>query len=166
MKEDVFIREFVRKFLNNIGFYHLNISRKLNIIYLEVSTIKPFVLELTENKLSILRSRLVNRLSSLFVRSKLNVEIVVTEIFNLDNNAAILADYLRQQLQKRVPFRKVMKSSFLKVKKEKIKGIKIQISGRLNGAEIARTEWVREGQLPLHTLQANIDYYSSNVLLI
>ena len=62
------------------------------------------------------------------------------------------------QLENRIPFRRAMKRILEYVQKEKIQGIKIQIAGRLNGAEIARTEWVREGRVPLQTLKANIDY--------
>lgn len=87
-----------------------------------------------------------------------NITINVVEVIKPDADSRFLAEFVRQQLEKRVPFRKVIKTAILKAQKAGVKGIKIQIAGRLNGAEIARTEWVREGQVPLHTIKANIDY--------
>lgn len=84
--------------------------------------------------------------------------INITEIVNIANHSDLVADMLVLQLENRIPFRRAMKRILEYVQKEKIKGIKIQISGRLNGAEIARTEWLREGQVPLQTLRADIDY--------
>ena len=63
-----------------------------------------------------------------------------------------------EQLEKRIPFRRAMKSAIQRAQRAQIKGIKIQVSGRLNGAEIARSEWLRKGQVPLQTLRANVDY--------
>ena len=77
---------------------------------------------------------------------------------NPNTSATILAEDLAEQLEKRIPFRRAMKTVLQRAEREKIPGIKIQVSGRLNGAEIARTEWIRKGRVPLHTLQAKIDY--------
>ena len=76
---------------------------------------------------------------------------------------AEISQFLKKQLEKRVPFRKAIVDivSQIKQKNSILKGLKIQISGRLNGAEIARSEWIREGSIPLNTLKANIDYTSS-----
>lgn len=84
----------------------------------------------------------------------------IVEPSNLLSSAGYVADFIKKQLEKRIAFRKAIKSSLLKVQQgnENLKGIKIQIAGRLNGAEIARTEWIREGRIPLNTLKANIDY--------
>ena len=77
---------------------------------------------------------------------------------NPDANANFIADSLVEELQKRIAFRRAMKKALRRAQRAKVQGIKIQISGRLNGAEIARSEWAREGQIPLQTLRANIDY--------
>jgi small subunit ribosomal protein S3 len=69
-----------------------------------------------------------------------------------------MAEYIGQQLERRVSFRRVVRQALQRAERAEVKGIKIQVSGRLNGAEIARTEWVREGRVPLHTLRADIDY--------
>lgn len=79
-------------------------------------------------------------------------------IKNTFENATLIAKFIGKQLEKRVPFRRAMKQTIKKVQLTSIKGIKIEISGRLNGVEIARSEWKRDGKIPLHTLRANIDY--------
>lgn len=110
------------------------------------------------------RISLSKELSKKFKPRDLTVNVV--EVINPDSNSHILAEFVRQQLEKRLPFRRIMKAAILKAQKVGVKGIKIQIAGRLNGAEIARTEWIREGQVPLHTLKANIDYCSYKALVI
>lgn len=116
------------------------------------------------NKLYDLRKRLNTLLEKKFYRRNITINIV--ELVNPDANSRFLSEFVRQQLEKRVPFRRVIKTAILRAQKAGVKGIKIQIAGRLNGAEIARTEWVREGQVPLHTLKANIDYCNYQARLI
>ena len=94
------------------------------------------------------------------------VTVQILEVFNPDANASFIADFLVEQLQNRTAFRKAMKKIIKRVQKSKVKGVKIQISGRLNGAEIARSEWIREGQIPLQTLRAEIDYCSKTAKTI
>lgn len=114
-------------------------------------------------KLFQLRNTLEILLSQRFVPRQVTINVL--EVSNPDSNAKILSDFIKQQLEKRVPFRRVIKTAIVKAQKSNVKGIKVQISGRLNGAEIARTEWVREGQVPLHTLKANIDYFQNKALV-
>lgn len=116
------------------------------------------------SSLDILRNDISKVLASKFVTYNLTINVI--EVLNPDANARFLAEFICQQLEKRVPFRRVIKSAILKAQKAGLKGVKIQIAGRLNGAEIARTEWVRVGQVPLHTLKANIDYCSYKALVI
>lgn len=115
------------------------------------------------NDLHSLREKLVLSLSNHFIVRE--VILKVSELKANDSIAAFVSNYISDQLKKRVPFRRVMRNAISKVKKVSLKGIKVQISGRLNGAEIARTEWVREGRIPLHTIDANISYISSIVLV-
>ena len=86
------------------------------------------------------------------------VRINVVEVERVDADAFLLAEYIAQQLEKRVAFRRVMRMTVQRAQRAGVLGLKIQVSGRLNGAEIARTEWTREGRVPLHTLRADIDY--------
>lgn len=129
----------------------------MNIFNINIDAVNPSMILGDEgNKLQELRKDLLK-----ILRTKLEVQDVIIniiEITNPDSDPRILANFVQQQLEKRVPFRKVMKVAIAKAQKANVKGIKIQVSGRLNGAEIARTEWIREGEVPLHTLRANIDY--------
>ena len=84
--------------------------------------------------------------------------ITLKFIKNRFEDSILIAKYIAEQLEKRTPFRRAIKQTIKKVEKSEIKGIKIQLSGRLNGVEIARSEWKREGKVPLHTLRAKIDY--------
>ena len=87
-----------------------------------------------------------------------SVSLHVVQIAQPATDATLLAQKVAQQLEKRVAFRRIMKQTIQQAREAGVEGIKIQISGRLNGAEIARREWAREGRVPLHTLRADIDY--------
>ena len=87
-----------------------------------------------------------------------NVEISVQEVKNPELDATLVAKNIAEQLEKRVNYKKAMKKAAASAMKSGAKGIKICVSGRLGGAEIARSEWVRVGSVPLHTLRADIDY--------
>ena len=94
-----------------------------------------------------------------YLRKKLANASVGRVVIELD--AQIIADGIAQQLEKRVQFRRAMKRAMQNAMRSGAKGIKIMTSGRLNGADIARSEWYREGRVPLHTLRANVDYATS-----
>ena len=143
--------------MNDAGISHVEIKRKLDFLDINIYAAKPnVILGSGGDKVFELRKSLNDLLERQFYRR--NITLNVIELVNPDSNSRFLAEFVRQQLEKRVPFRRVIKSAILKAQKAGVKGIKIQVAGRLNGAEIARTEWVREGQVPLHTLKANIDY--------
>ena len=88
----------------------------------------------------------------------LPVQVNIKEVRKPDLDATILAEGIAQQLERRVQFRRAMKRAVQSAMRQGAKGIRTEVSGRLGGAEIARAEWYREGQVPLHTLRANIDY--------
>lgn len=157
VQEDIFIRQFLFDKLSDAAISHVEIKRKLDFLDVNIYAAKPnLVLGSNGSKIFDLRKQLGDALKLKFVSR--NVTLNVIEIVNPDTNSQFIAEFVRQQLEKRVPFRRVIKSAILRAQKAGVKGVKIQVSGRLNGAEIARTEWVREGQVPLHTLKANIDY--------
>lgn len=159
LKEDTLIRDFFYENLKETCISHIEIKRKVNFIVINISVVKPgVVVGNNGTRLYELKSKLIRLLSIKF--GERDVTINVLEIANPDSNSRVLTDFIRQQLEKRVPFRRVMKNAVLKAQKSGVKGIKVQVAGRLNGAEIARTEWIREGQVPLHTLRANIDYFN------
>ena len=90
--------------------------------------------------------------------SNRQLTIKVFEIEKVDLEAQLLANLVAEQLEKRIAFRRAIRTVLQRAQKENVNGIKIQVSGRLNGAEIARSEWIREGRVPLQTLRADIDY--------
>jgi small subunit ribosomal protein S3 len=142
----------------------IEIKRKPNFLIINIHVVKPaLVMGTNGTRLFELRNKLATSLALKFNSTDITINVV--EVISPDLNSRFLADFIRQQLEKRVPFRRIMKAAVLKAQKAGAKGIKVQISGRLNGAEIARTEWVREGQVPLHTLKANIDYYNHKALV-
>lgn len=154
VKQDFLIRKFVEKILSNEFILNVCITRKLNNVGINLFFFKKIS---NFNSNQVLHNKI-----SLFLKSSFNSNLLYLNFFNSDKviSAAFIADFISFKLEKRVPFRKVLKDSLIKIKQffHLIKGFKIQISGRLNGAEIARTEWVREGSVPLHTLTASIDY--------
>jgi small subunit ribosomal protein S3 len=94
-----------------------------------------------------------------FKQTKLALKVEVEEIKNMEENAMVIAQSVAEQLEKRMPFRRVLKTTLERMMENKrINGIKIEISGRLGGADMSRREWSAKGNLPLHTLRADIDF--------
>lgn len=154
LQEDHKIRNYIGKTLNNAGISDVQIERKADQIDLEVRTARPgVVVGRGGSGIESLRSGLQQVLGS-----DRPIRINVVEITRVDAEAALIAEYIAQQLERRVSFRRVVRQAIQRAQRAGIEGIKIQVSGRLNGAEIARTEWTREGRVPLHTLRADIDY--------
>jgi len=138
----------------------INIERKADAINLNIQVARPGALLSNQNvDLDSICQKLQRELVRRLAVTR-NIEINISEVSNADSNAKLLADFISEQLEKRVPFRRVIRSAIQRAQQAGVKGIKIQVAGRLNGAEIARSEWVREGQVPLQTLNANIDYCS------
>ena len=92
------------------------------------------------------------------IPTKRQITINVIEVNNVNSNASLIADLVVQQLEDRVAFRRAIREGLQCVQDKEVQGIKIEVSGRLNGAEMARSEWIREGRVPLQTLRADIDY--------
>lgn len=160
IQEDYAIREIVLKSLADKNIKHTGISKIIinrnssdNQVELEVQTARPGIL-VGESGLGL--ETIDTKLNKLLKNRKVLIKIL--EITDPYKKADILAEVLVEQLEKRVPFRRAMKSIIERAQLENVPGIKVQISGRLNGAEIARTEWLREGRVPLQTLRADIDY--------
>nr|YP_009540949.1 ribosomal protein S3 [Lepocinclis tripteris]AYQ93375.1 ribosomal protein S3 [Lepocinclis tripteris] len=163
LKQDIFIRNYLKEKINTCFLVSIIINRKLDSIDLTVNIVKN-----TSKFNNELFEQFIRELSVL-LKNKFNVELRsfnFVEVLNPDTCASFVADSIKLQLEKRLPFRKIMKDAVVKSIKAGSKGIKIQISGRLNGAEIARSEWIREGRVPLHTLNANIDYCNSRAQTI
>lgn len=160
IQEDYAIRNIILQFLERNSIKSTGITKILinrnntgDQIDLEIQTAKPGVL-VGESGSGL--DKIDKSLTNLLPNKKTRINIV--EITNVYHHADLLADILVVQLEDRIPFRRAMKGIIERVQEEKIKGVKIQIAGRVNGAEIARTEWLREGRVPLQTLRADIDY--------
>ena len=163
--EDIFLRKFIFDRFLDAGITQIEIQRKLDQIKIEIKTARPGLLIGRDgNGLEILKKDLEQKLKKfrsinfLSFQQSAQIAIHITELANPDSEAAFIAEFLVEQLEKRVAFRRAVKQAIQRAQRARVKGIKIQISGRLNGAEIARSEWVREGRVPLQTLRADIDY--------
>ena len=158
LQEDHTIRSYVDSNLNrnsNAGISRVRIERKADQIDLEIHTARPgVVVGRGGSGIESLRSGLQACLGS---RDR-QIRINVVEVPRVDADSGLVADYIAQQLERRVSFRRVVRNAIQRAQRAGAEGIKVQVSGRLNGAEIARSEWTREGRVPLHTLRADIDY--------
>ena len=151
--EDNKIREFVKKELFAAGISKIEIERAAKRVKLNIYTAKPGVI-IGKGGAGI--EALKNKLTS-FVSNK-NVLINIVEVKNAEADAQLMAENIAAQLEKRISFRRAMKQTMQRAMKHGIKGVKTACSGRLGGAEIARTEQYHEGTIPLQTLRADIDY--------
>lgn len=155
ISEDRLIRDFLMKKPVCQGTSMIKIRRMSEKIEVVICTARPgLVIGKKGAEIDVLRTQL----------SKLTgkeVWIEVEEIKRPDLDAQIVADAIAKQLERRIPFRRAMKKAMQSTMEAGALGIKVQVSGRLGGAEIARTEWYKEGSTPLHTLRVDIDYAQS-----
>ena len=154
LEEDYKIRMYIETHLSKANISMTQINRKLDQIEINIHTARPgIILGKMGDGIDNLRKEVIKKLN---ITNKIRINII--EIKDPDREAKLLGQWIGQQLEKRIAFRRIIRQSIQRANKANIQGIKIQISGRLNGAEIARKEWVREGRVPLQTLRANIDY--------
>ena len=106
----------------------------------------------------LLKRNVRNLIRLLQLKNQKNYYVGIKFIKNPFEDATLIAKFIADQLEKRTPFRRAVKQTIKKVQRTEMKGVKVQVSGRLNGIEIARSEWKRDGKVPLHTLKAKIDY--------
>ncbi len=153
IKEDHAIRKFVKKKLYAAGVSKILISRIENKnTTITVVTAKPgIVVGRGGQGIDELRQEV-----SKFIGKPVIINVV--EVARIDADAQLVAENIAQQLEKRVAFRRAMKQAMQRTMRSGVQGIKIMVSGRLGGAEIARSEWAKEGRIPLQTLRADVDY--------
>jgi small subunit ribosomal protein S3 len=156
LKEDDKIRTYLNTIAkaNSISNIRINRNGLNDQIQLNIETGKPGVLI---GELGTGLENLLNNIKKLLPIDR-QLTINVFEVEQVDLNAGLLGDLVVDQLEKRVAFRRAIREALQRAQKQNVNGIKIQVSGRLNGAEIARSEWIREGRVPLQTLRADIDY--------
>lgn len=153
LNSDIEIREFIRKKLANASVSRIYIERPANSVNISIHTARPgVVIGKKGEDIEKLRKSLAQ-----IVKSDA-IQLSIEEVRKPDIDSYLVAENIAQQLERRVMFRRAMKRAVGNAMRGGALGIKVSISGRLNGAEIARTEWYREGQVPLHTLRADVDY--------
>ena len=155
---DLKVREYIRKRLANASVSQVDIERPAETARITIHTARPgIVIGKKGEDVEKLRSALAKLMD---LDQKL-VQVNIEEIRKPDLDAQLVADGVAQQLQRRVMFRRAMKRAVQNAMRQGAQGIKVQVGGRLGGAEIARSEWYREGRVPLHTFRADIDYATS-----
>ena len=151
--EDNIIRKFIKKELFAAGITKIEIERTAKRIKLNIHTAKPgIVIGRGGSGIEALKAKILK-----FVSGK-SVLINIVEVRNAESDAQLMAENIAAQLEKRVSFRRAMKQTIQRGMKRGVKGVKTACSGRLGGAEIARTEQYKEGTIPLQTLRADIQY--------
>lgn len=149
---DLKVRAFLRKRLSAASVSRIDIERPAQTARITIHTARPgIVIGKKGEDVEALRGILTKQMG-------VPVHINIEEIRKPDLDAQLVADSVAQQLERRVMFRRAMKRVVQNAMRQGAEGIKVQVGGRLGGAEIARSEWYREGRVPLHTLRADIDY--------
>jgi small subunit ribosomal protein S3 len=152
LEEDLDLKDELRKRLKAAGVSSVEVDRPGNKLRITIRTSRPgIIIGRKGAEIEKLKSELAKR-------TKREVFIDIQEVSKPDVDAQLVSESIALQLEKRVAFRRAMRKAVDSAKRLGCKGIKVRVSGRLNGAEIARSEWYLDGQLPLHTLRADIDY--------
>jgi small subunit ribosomal protein S3 len=152
LNNDLQVREFLKKKLSQASVSRIQIDRPANNAHITVHTARPgLVIGKKGEDIDALRAEVASMMG-------IPVHVSIEEIRKPELDAQLVAESIAQQLERRVMFRRAMKRAVQNAMRLGAEGIKVNISGRLNGAEIARSEWYREGRVPLHTLRADIDY--------
>lgn len=149
---DLEVRDYIKKALSHASVSRIDIERPADTARITIHTARPGIVigkkgEDVEN----LRGVVAQKMG-------IPVHINIEEVRKPDLDAALVAESVAQQLERRIMFRRAMKRAVQNAMRQGALGVKIQVGGRLGGAEIARSEWYREGRVPLHTLRADIDY--------
>jgi len=149
---DLMVRDFLKNRLQQASVSRIQIERPARNAHITISTARPgLVIGKKGEDIELLRKEVSGMMG-------IPVHINIEEIRKPELDAQLVAESVAQQIERRIMYRRAMKRSVTNTMRLGAQGIKIHISGRLNGAEIARSEWYREGRVPLHTLRADIDY--------
>ena len=155
VEQDHRIREFLRKKLKDASISRIHIERSAKKANITIHTARPGVVI---GKKGEDIEKLRGEVAKLLKMALHDVRLNIAEIRKPELDALLVAEGIAQQLERRVQFRRAMRRAVTNTMRIGAEGIKVRVSGRLNGAEIARSEWYREGRVPLHTFRADIDY--------
>lgn len=157
LKEDLQIRRFVMNRWKSAAISDVEIERSAGTLKLIIKTSRPGVLIGRGGTGIEDISRMIKK--EYFPGRKIDLKIEAQEIKQFEENASLVSQQIAEQLEKRIPFRRILKSTIEQVMKSKnVKGVKVEMSGRLGGADMSRREWLSKGSIPLHTLRADIDF--------
>ncbi|QLQ30335.1 MAG: 30S ribosomal protein S3 [Candidatus Thiothrix singaporensis] len=161
LHKDLEVRSFLKKKLKEASVSRIQIERPAKSAFITIHTTRPgVVIGKKGEDIEKLRAETAARLGLHVNNVKLNIE----EIRKPELDAQLVAESIASQLERRIMFRRAMKRAVSNAMRLGALGVKVSVAGRLNGAEIARTEWYREGRVPLHTLRADIDYATAEAL--
>jgi len=155
IRSDHLVREYIKKKLKDASVSRIGIERPAKKANITIHTARPGIVI---GKKGEDIEKLRNEVSALIGMHINDVRINISEVRKPELDAQLVAEGIAQQLERRVMFRRAMKRAVTNTMRVGAEGIKVKVGGRLNGAEIARSEWYREGRVPLHTLRADIDY--------
>lgn len=161
LNSDLEIRAYLKEKLSAASVSRIQIDRPARAAFIVIHTARPgIVIGKKGEDVEALRNEVARRMNLNVNNVKINIE----EIRKPEIDAQLVAESVAQQLERRIMFRRAMKRAVSNAMRLGALGIKINVAGRLNGAEIARSEWYREGRVPLHTLRADIDYGTAEAL--
>lgn len=159
LRNDVELREFLREKLLRAAVEDIIIERSANSVVVNIHSARPGIIigrggaEIEELKKEIAKK----------IGEKVEVRVNILEVRNSDASAKLVAQSIAEQIEKRIPFRRTLKKAIERtMQNNQVQGIKVAIAGRLDGAEMARTEWLSDGKIPLQTLRADIDFAKFN----
>lgn len=155
LKKDIEVKEFIRKKLRNAAISRIEIERSPREIKVNIFSSRPgIIIGRGGSGIEELKKELAK-----IIQENIKMDINIKEIRKPETDARIVGFLIAEQLEKRIPFRRVIKQSLERIKQNReVKGAKIMVAGRLDGSEMSRREWVSYGKIPLHTLRADIDY--------
>ena len=155
LNDDIKVREYLKKELAHASVSKIHIDRPAKAVVIDVHSARPGIV-IGKKGEDIERIR--RKIAPMLGVNLNNIKINIAEIRKPELDAQLVAESVAQQLERRVMFRRAMKRVLTNTMRLGAQGVKIAVSGRLNGAEIARREWYHDGRVPLHTLRADIDY--------
>ncbi|MDF1497804.1 MAG: 30S ribosomal protein S3 [Patescibacteria group bacterium] len=155
LRKDIEVREYLKEKLKKAAIEDIIIERSSNSIVINIHSARPgIVIGRGGTGVEELKQDIAKK-----INEKTELKVNIIEIKNSELSANLVAQSIAEQIEKRLPFRRVLKQAIEKtMQNKKAKGIKVAIAGRLNGAEMARTEWLSEGKIPLQTMRADIDF--------
>lgn len=160
LKEDFQIRKFLYHKFKEAGIEKIEIERSPNQTQVIISSARPgLIIGRGGQEIEKAKDELYKKILKKSQEEKQNIKIEIQTVKNPWISGPLAAQWIAQRIEKRVPFRRVLKQAVsMAMSQKEVKGVRVQVAGRLNGATIARTEWLQQGQMPRQTLRADIDY--------